>query len=737
MSDTTNTVPSRRKFLQWATVIAYPSVPSMLLNACGAGGDGVGSILGDVTLTTTSTTQASEINPTSLTITAKPVKAVYVPGKIPTAVNAWSFVNTAKVTAATPLLSTHFGPTIEVRRKAPLSVTWANAIPASATGSSYLANPPFPILPYNGLCGSVAAQSPVGINVHLHGAKVNGVYDGWPLSPVGYANNPYKFPTSSKYVYPNDQRAACLWYHDHSLDNTAQNVYAGLAGLYIVRDTFDDALMALIGGSKQEKFMAVNDRVLTPDSLAVDYQGGRVMDTTVYQAPRVEFLGESLFVNGNPASAAASTVDRRVLRLRFLNAANARTFSFALFDPAAVTAGTGRVWYSDAMTIIGSDQGFTGTAVPLAATDYVTMSSGQRLDLLIDFSKIPSTVKSLKIANLAINFRLPQFATVPPTPEALFTSYADSICSPTSVNYTATDSALYTALKTDPVSTLTTFTLNANTAAQIAAFKVPTLAQINAVLLGACLDFDFLWTGSKLGTLPGVKFGPNRLVLPISNIEGFGGPSVVNGVTVNDYGNGLAGWSDVQIFELVDGSVTPDADNGYWQLPINVDLKTTVNPLPGDVTNGSQVNYTIARRSFLQTRSNPDITVTKKYPALHTPTIVAKANTYERWYVANLPNSQPLTSLNGAPDMHPFHIHIVNIVVTRRWELVNGQFVPLPADPKKLDLVARQDTVTIPSNQLVELLVHYPPGYTGDYVYHCHLIEHEDACMMSSLRVTL
>ena len=95
-----NSFPSRRKFLQWATVIAYPSVPSMLLNACCAGGDGVGSILSDLMLTpTTPTTQTSEINPTSLTIMAKPVKAVYVPGKIPTSVNAWSFVNPAKVTA--------------------------------------------------------------------------------------------------------------------------------------------------------------------------------------------------------------------------------------------------------------------------------------------------------------------------------------------------------------------------------------------------------------------------------------------------------------------------------------------------------------------------------------------------------------------------------------------------------------------------------------------------------------
>jgi hypothetical protein len=49
-------------------------------------------------------------------------------------------------------------------------------------------------------------------------------------------------------------------------------------------------------------------------------------------------------------------------------------------------------------------------------------------------------------------------------------------------------------------------------------------------------------------------------------------------------------------------------------------------------------------------------------------------------------NSPPLTSLNGAPDMHPFHVHFVNMVVLRRWELQGGQFVLLPSDPKRVGL---------------------------------------------------
>ena len=40
--------------------------------------------------------------------------------------------------------------------------------------------------------------------------------------------------------YDNDQRAALLWYHDHALGITRFNVYAGLAGLWVIRDDEED-----------------------------------------------------------------------------------------------------------------------------------------------------------------------------------------------------------------------------------------------------------------------------------------------------------------------------------------------------------------------------------------------------------------------------------------------------------------------------------------------------------------
>jgi FtsP/CotA-like multicopper oxidase with cupredoxin domain len=100
-------------------------------------------------------------------------------------------------------------------------------------------------------------------------------------------------------------------------------------------------------------------------------------------------------------------------------------------------------------------------------------------------------------------------------------------------------------------------------------------------------------------------------------------------------------------------------------------------------------------------------------------------------------NIQPQVANGNLPDMHPFHIHLVSFVVSRRWDLdAQGVFAPAPLQAGDIDPVARQDTVLIPSNQMVELLVYVPPGYTGKFAYHCHLLEHEDMCMMSHFEVT-
>lgn len=103
--------------------------------------------------------------------------------------------------------------------------------------------------PYNG---------PVPIVTHVHGAHVGPESDGYPEAwwlpdanniPAGYATqgtlvNQYGIETNTPgvghFTYPNDQPSTTLWYHDHTLGMTRNNVYAGPAGFWLIREELPD-----------------------------------------------------------------------------------------------------------------------------------------------------------------------------------------------------------------------------------------------------------------------------------------------------------------------------------------------------------------------------------------------------------------------------------------------------------------------------------------------------------------
>jgi FtsP/CotA-like multicopper oxidase with cupredoxin domain len=94
---------------------------------------------------------------------------------------------------------------------------------------------------------------PVPIVTHVHGAHVDPHSDGYPEAwwlPAGVDASLYDTkgtlfddatginPGSTGYAdysYRNDQPATTLWYHDHSLGMTRANVYAGPAGFWLIR----------------------------------------------------------------------------------------------------------------------------------------------------------------------------------------------------------------------------------------------------------------------------------------------------------------------------------------------------------------------------------------------------------------------------------------------------------------------------------------------------------------------
>lgn len=693
---------SRREFLGvlgYSSMFTVPGVSSLVLGACSAGsGSSNSEPIAQPAITS---------NVASLKIQARTAQISNAP--LPATANSWTYCR-EDIPDNAPLAS-YLGPTFEQRRNIPCRVKVKNML---AADGKYLSTPPG-VTPYsNQICGQVTLQSDVGVSVHMHGGRVQGyssasgiASDGWPLQPMSWASNPYGFSVEKIYSYPNEQRATMLWYHDHAMDNNSTHVYAGLAGLYIIRDENDDAIVNTVGGASNEIIYVIQDRIYDSSGQFFDYNEG----TPNYGSySRPEFLGNTLLVNGNPVP--STTLNAGVYRFRLLNGCNSRTIALALVDVDALARGSGRVWYTDLIQVIGNDGGLLGQPWHLSAMEGMVMAPSQRRDVLIDLTNLPNGVGRLRLVNVSLKYYLESNET---TPEAIYTTYLQSVLIPTSVNYTSNDSTIYGVLG-NPLAVVANLAINKE-----ASSKTSSLDQlaINKILNAAATDDDFVWTGSQLTAKPSIDYGPNRLILLMSDTEGY--PSSGN------YG-GYSGWSDVQIFELTAGS----GSGLQWRLPLNVNLTTISNP-PAAVPTRTQSSYTVSRTTFFTSANVPDIATSGRYPDVHAPTITPRAGTYERWYVANVGNIQPLVA--SGPDMHPFHVHLVNFVVLRRWNLTSGGEFQL-ASPEPLDGIARQDTVTIQSDTLCELLVYFPPGYTGDYVYHCHLLEHEDKCMMSTFTVS-
>jgi len=136
---------------------------------------------------------------------------------------------------------------------------WANPIGARDTRPSP-ADPNYWAHPYLiGVNGSYTG--PVPMVTHVHGAHTFEDSDGYPeawylpatATGVNWLTGTYfdlfnaKYghgwmPGTATFKYPNSQRATTLWYHDHTLGMTRLNVYAGPAGFYLIRGGPDDVV---------------------------------------------------------------------------------------------------------------------------------------------------------------------------------------------------------------------------------------------------------------------------------------------------------------------------------------------------------------------------------------------------------------------------------------------------------------------------------------------------------------
>jgi FtsP/CotA-like multicopper oxidase with cupredoxin domain len=187
--------------------------------------------------------------------------------------------------------------------------------------------------------------------LHWHGMHLPPSMDGGPHQMV----EPGDTWTPTWTV---DQPAASLWYHPHPHGETAEHVYRGVAGMFILDDPTASALDLPATYGVDDIPLIVQDR---------SFKDGNDFSMSSNLFSNVGALGDEILVNGTHDPYVDVTHQR--VRLRLLNASNARFFEFGFVD--------GR-----SFDLIGTDGGLLGAPVSL---ERLPMSPGERAEIIVEF----------------------------------------------------------------------------------------------------------------------------------------------------------------------------------------------------------------------------------------------------------------------------------------------------------------------------------------------------------------
>jgi len=187
-------------------------------------------------------------------------------------------------------------------------------------------------------------------SVHGHGLHVPGDVDGGPqiqIAPAGVWD----------VRLPIRQQASTNWYHPHLMGSTAEQVHAGLAGLYIVEDKHSQSLPLPNTYAIDDIPIIIQDR---------NFQQG-VM-TPYPKKPPNDLREDTLVINGclDPVM----QVPAGLVRLRLLNGANGRAFKVFRED--------GKAFHK-----IATEGGLLESPVVI---EEMIMSPGERNEIVIDLS---------------------------------------------------------------------------------------------------------------------------------------------------------------------------------------------------------------------------------------------------------------------------------------------------------------------------------------------------------------
>ncbi len=249
----------------------------------------------------------------------------------------------------------YLGPAVVATSGRPVRVKFGNGLPLVH---------PLPI--DHSIPGAEKNQPDNRACAHLHGGFVAWASDGNPFawsapdgshgpSRVAWLLND-KGHTTDENWYPNAQSARLMWYHDHALGITRLNAYAGLAAPYVLIDTDE---LGMFGSSgtvlpnqvpgiplvlQDKSFKNVRDKWGNPGDLwypsvgeqDADFPGGK---PAKLPSPSCvpEFFGDTIVING--MAFPELTLKPGLYRFRMLNGTQSRVFNLQLYHEDTLNAG--------------------------------------------------------------------------------------------------------------------------------------------------------------------------------------------------------------------------------------------------------------------------------------------------------------------------------------------------------------------------------------------------------------
>ena len=605
----------------------------------------------------------------------------------------------------------HLGGVIVATRNTPIRTRVTNTLP------------PKNIIPVDTTVqGYLNSYGENRIAVHLHGGEVPWISDGGPFdwwqpdgtSGLSFFNGPGgvldnipgqpMLPGQADFYYPNNQSTRLMWYHDHAHGITRLNAYAGLASGYLIIDPTQDGLLNSLPplGStyplifQDKKFVDPATIITTdptwsmvarPDVQSLgslwyehiyDPREFRLLKGKKYLPPPnpsciPEFFGDTMLTNGLVYP--VLEVEARRYRFFALNANQARFLNLNLLEvsQAALEVATdprtllpvNYIGPGPQIIQIGSEGGYLLQDVyhpnnrffnPLTLTGNLLLGTGERADIVIDFSNMAG--KEYILYNDAPG----------PFPAG-----------PANTDY---------------------FLGNRQNKVQPIAGTGPDTRNI--------LRIKVVAGASDPQPLPVINpandpVDPPFLATPIVN-AGVPQPLSIANVT-------------------------------------NIPAGATLNPVPRDLTLNEAFDLYGRLTQLLGTTTINPVTGAYGREYMETPaTEVIPNNTVEVWRIYNL-----------TADTHPIHFHLANCQVLSRqpFALKQGVFTLTGAargcEPNELGW---KETVQMHPGEVTTVAFYFSlpsvpftvPTSTrtggNEYVWHCHILEHEEHDMMRPLVIT-